>query len=104
MTGGRAPARGPRRGPALRPAPGLTRCLASLALAFVALPFWAGCSLPDGERAEPLGPGEPHCWRCDRVWSAEATAAHERHLEERGLRMFASGCDFCRHHGAYKDQ
>lgn len=43
------------------------------------------------------------CQRCDRVWSEEELDAHERHRLELNLTMYASGCEYCRYHGAYKD-
>lgn len=67
-----------------------------------ALLLAAGCLAPDSE--EPRNPPEEHCWRCERAWSEEELLLHDRHTEELGLSMYASGCSFCRHHGAYKDQ
>ena len=36
--------------------------------------------------------------------SEQALAEHERHRTELGLGMYATGCEFCRYHGAYKDR
>jgi len=49
------------------------------------------------------GAPEPCCDRCGTVWSEQALAEHERHRVELNMIMYASGCEYCRHHGAYKD-
>ena len=70
--------------------------LASIALA--ALPWLVGCAAPNAEAAPA-----PHCARCDTVWSKKDTDYHEWHQRELNMMMYASGCELCRHHGAYKD-
>ncbi len=66
-----------------------------------ALLLSTGCGAP--EAAAPPDTATSHCGRCDRDWSDAELEFHDRHLEELGLRMYASGCEFCRYHGAYKD-
>lgn len=79
---------------ALSQAPGLLLALAS-----------ASCALPEEDPGSAAAStSEAHCWRCDRTWSGQALAEHERHRTELGLGMYASGCEFCRYHGAYKDR
>ena len=107
------PAGGARKGlDPLRAAPELwrtatgaaTRALFRAAGLLLALAS-AGCALPEEDPGSAAAStSEPHCWRCDRTWSEQALAEHERHRTELGLGMYASGCEFCRYHGAYKDR
>jgi len=72
------------------------------------LAILAGCVTdpPPCTTTEPPAPQvatKVHCWRCDRIWTEPELAAHEQHRIEHNLMMSASGCAFCRYHGAYKD-
>ena len=81
-----------------------TRALSRAAGLLLALAA-AGCALPEEDPgSSAAATPEPHCWRCDRTWSEQALAEHERHRTELGLGMYATGCEFCRYHGAYKDR
>ena len=64
------------------------------------LAILAGCVT---EPPAPPAPAAVHCWRCDRIWTESELAAHEQHRTEQNLMMSASGCAFCRYHGAHKD-
>ncbi len=64
----------------------------------------AGCESPPRETLHDLDvDAGAHCKRCGTRWSEADLQQHEWHRRELTLMMYASGCEFCRYHGAYKD-
>jgi len=44
-----------------------------------------------------------HCDRCRTIWGKKDRDYCEWHRRELNMMMYASGCEMCRYHGAYKD-
>ena len=72
--------------------------------------FAAGCKAPETQSihyGSGAGPDEVDadapCARCNTLWGTSDTEYHEWHRRELNMNMYASGCKWCRYHGAYKD-